>query len=342
MAWCVFPCSKEARQRLAGVLRALLIAELVLSLVMVIFCYNVSIRVMTLLMHIHKLTVFLLYGLILLQAYCMKLYYTTGLRLITWLIQAPHWPRAAPISKLWMISGIFVAANGFLVQAACRSTLKALVKELSSSLRVGISQYLTEPSWKMLLDTMQIELNCCGAEKPSDWHEIPWLNVDFLNLDSDVVLQLAGADGKVLPPVTPYSCCTPWVLAACYHDPLQQWGSLAAWRLARASLQARGCAEAVRAPLTRAALALRIINALVLLLQLVITALTQLLRSSARDAVLRGDAAGPGRARWRQRRAAPPHGTDHERAESSVCVTARAVSRRRGARARLSCPYLSW
>ncbi|CAH2991038.1 unnamed protein product [Chilo suppressalis] len=264
---------------------------------MVIFCYNTSLKVLLLLKHIHKVTVFLLCGLILLQAYCMKLHYTGGLRLITLLLQCPYWARANLASRMWLVNGTVVAANGMLVYAACRGTLKALMNELSSSLRIGISQYLTEPTWKRLMDTMQIELSCCGVEKPSDWHEIPWINMDFLNEESDLVMKMASADGKVLPPVSPYSCCTPRVLAACYHDPLQQSECRELWSgspLLPASLHARGCVEAVRQPLTKALLALHLFNALVLILQVVITVLTQLLRTSARSAVLRGDCAGPG------------------------------------------------
>ncbi|XP_038214643.1 RDS/peripherin-like protein xRDS35 [Zerene cesonia] len=274
--------------------------QLILSLVMVIFCYNVSVRVMSLLKHIHKLTVYLLYGLILLQAYSMKLHYTSGLRLLSWLLRRPHWHRSCVVTRRWMVSGCLMAANGVLVYAACRSTLKALIKELSTSLRVGISQYLTEPSWKTLLDTMQVELNCCGADQPSDWNEIPWLNIDFLNEDSDLVMKLAGTDGKVLPPVTPYSCCSPTLLAPCYHDPLQQWEWRWAWQshspLWGASQHARGCVAAVRAPLARAARALQACTCLAVLLQLVIIIVSQLMRTSARAAALRGDAAGAGRA----------------------------------------------
>ncbi|KAG6451916.1 hypothetical protein O3G_MSEX007397 [Manduca sexta] len=299
MAWAVFTFSKEGRARLAGVLRALLIAQLIVSLCMVIFCYNSSLRVMLLLKQIHKVTVYLLYGLILLQAYCMKLHYTSGLRLLTILLRCPYWSRATSSTKVWMLSGTLVAANGLLVYAACRSTLKALMKELSSSLRIGISQYLTEPSWKQLMDTMQVELSCCGVEKPSDWHEIPWINMDFLNKNSKLVMKLAGADGKILPPVSPYSCCTPRVLAPCYHDPLQQWSWRDAWSegspLLAASVHTRGCVEAIRAPLTRALLALQCFNLLVLFFQIVILVLTQLLRTSARDAVLQGDCNGEGR-----------------------------------------------
>ncbi|CAK1540778.1 unnamed protein product [Leptosia nina] len=254
---------------------------------------------MSLLKNIHKLTVYLLYGLILLQAYSMKLHYTSGLRLLTWVLKYPHWHRTSTVSRLWMVSGALIAINGVLVYAACRSTLKALLKELSSSLRIGITQYLTEPSWKTLLDTMQVELNCCGAEQPSDWYDIPWINVDFLNEDSDLVMKLSRTDGKVLPPVTPYSCCTPRVLAACYHDPLQQWEWRGAWSsqspLVGASLHARGCVEAVRAPLTRATLALQLFNLLSILIQVVIACINQLILCSARDAVLRGDVSGGGK-----------------------------------------------
>ncbi|XP_052755044.1 peripherin-2-like [Galleria mellonella] len=298
MAWGVVTLSKDCRQQLAGVLRALLIAQLVVSLCMVIFCYNTSLKVMSLLEHIHKLTVYLLYGLILLQAYAMKLHYTSGLRLITLLLQTPYWPRASTVSRIWLASGTMVAANGLLVYAACRGTMKALMKELSSSLRIGISQYLTEPMWKRLMDTMQVELNCCGADKPGDWHEIPWLNMDFFNEDSDLIMRIAGSDGKVLPPVTPYSCCTSRVLAACYHDPLQQAAGVdGEAALAAASQAARGCVDAVRAPLARALLALHCFNMLVCLLQVLILWLTLLLRSSARAAVMRGACAGAGAVR---------------------------------------------
>ncbi|CAB3238772.1 unnamed protein product [Arctia plantaginis] len=300
MAWAVFTFTKDGRARLAGVLRALLIAQLVLSLCMAIFCYNTSLRVMLLLKHIHKVTVLLLYGLILFQAYGMKLHYTGGLRLIALLVKFPYWTRANFVSSVWLVTGTLVAANGMLVYAACRGTLKALMKELASSLRIGISQYLTEPTWKSLLDTMQVELSCCGADMPSDWHEIPWINMDFLNESSNLVMKLAGTDGKVLPPVSPYSCCTPRVMAPCYHDPLQQSEWREVWSeespLLSASLHTRGCVEAVRAPLTRALLALQCFNMLVFLFQMLIVVLTQLLRTSARGAVLRGACEGEGRA----------------------------------------------
>ncbi|XP_053613131.1 rod outer segment membrane protein 1-like [Plodia interpunctella] len=298
MARAAFSFSREGRQRLAGVLRALLIAQLVLSLVTAIYCYNASQRVMSLLKHIHKITVYLLYGLILCHAYCMKLHYTSGLRLITLLLQSPYWPRGTLVTKIWLLTGTMVAANGMLVYAAYRGTLRALSKELASSLSVGISQYLAEPTWKSLMDTMQVELSCCGVDKPSDWHKIPWLNMDFLNENSSLVLTVASSDGKVLPPVTPYSCCTPRVLSACYHDPLQQSEWAGVWAvssaLVPASLHTRGCVEAVRAPLTRALLALHCFAMLVCLLQIIIVALTQLLRTSARSAVLAGVCDGVG------------------------------------------------
>ncbi|XP_022119316.2 RDS/peripherin-like protein xRDS35 isoform X1 [Pieris rapae] len=343
MAWRGLTFSREGRERLANVLRALLITQVIISLVMAIFCYNVSFRVMSLLKNIHKLTVYLLYGLILLQAYCMKLHYTSGLRLLTWAVQYPHWKRTACVTRIWMISGSLVAVNGMLVYAACRSTLKGLLKELSSSLRLGISQYLTEPSWKTLLDTMQVELNCCGADQPSDWYEIPWINIDYLNESSDLAMKLAGSDGRVSPPVTPYSCCTPRVLAACYHDPLQQWEWREAWSsshpLVGASLHARGCVDAVRAPLTRATLALQLCNLLSLIVQVVIVCLSQVMVGSARDAVVRGDAAGVGRAAL----FTPPVNEDAV-IDSEVCVARTSVPRRRRVRrlrTRLSYPYLS-
>ncbi|XP_045447633.1 RDS/peripherin-like protein xRDS35 [Melitaea cinxia] len=245
---------------------------------MVIYCYNTSYKVMSLLKNIHKFKVYLIYALILLQAYCMKLHYTSGFRLVTWLLRDQHWGRTAPVSRVWLLSGTLLAANGLLIHAACKTTLKALMKELSSTLRFGMSQYLTEPTWKRFIDTMQIELNCCGADHPNDWHEIPWMNIDFLNEDEDIVMKLSGIDGKVLLPASPYSCCSPHVLTACFHDPLQQrYGEDAD---AARSLQKRGCVRAAEAPLVRVSLAVHALVGLAVLLQVVIVLLTLLIRST--------------------------------------------------------------
>ncbi|VVD00548.1 unnamed protein product [Leptidea sinapis] len=97
MGWAGLTFSNDGRERLANILRALLISQLVISLVMAIYCYNVSFRVLSLLKNIHKL------------------HYTGGLRLLTFLLRSPYWPRAASVSKLWMISGTVVALNGLLV-----------------------------------------------------------------------------------------------------------------------------------------------------------------------------------------------------------------------------------
>ncbi|CAH2108651.1 unnamed protein product [Euphydryas editha] len=271
--------SKDGRHRLAGVLRALLIAQLTISLVMVIYCYNTSYKVMSLLKNIHKFKVFLIYALILLQAYCMKLHYTSGFRLVTWLLRNQDWCRTTPVSRVWLLSGTLLAANGLLVHAACKTTLKALMKELSSTLRFGMSQYLTEPKWKRFIDTMQIELNCCGADRPNDWHEVPWMNIDFLNEDDDLVMKLSGIDGKVLLPASPYSCCSPHVLSACFHDPLQQRYREAGGGAAR-SLQRRGCVEAAEAPLVRVSIAVHALVGLVVLLQVAIVLLALLIRNT--------------------------------------------------------------
>ncbi|XP_063364829.1 RDS/peripherin-like protein xRDS35 [Cydia amplana] len=298
MAWGLFAFSRDGRHRLAGVLRALLIAQLVVSLCMLIFCYNASHKVMMLLKDIHKVAVVLLHGLIIFQAYAMKLHYTSGLRLVSWLLKFPHWSRSTKLCRVWLISGTLIALNGLLVYSALNGTLQALTKELSTSLRGGIAQYLTEPTWKRLLDTIQVELSCCGADTPNDWHEIPWININFFNEQSDTIMMLAGADGKVVLPVSPYSCCTPRVLAACYHDPLQQSEWREVWEegspLLSASLHTRGCVEAVRTPLTKALLILHILNVLIVLFQVLIVILTRLLATSAEDAVLHGDCDGVG------------------------------------------------
>ncbi|XP_046962495.1 peripherin-2-like isoform X2 [Vanessa cardui] len=243
--------TKDGR-RLAGVLRALLIAQLTISLVMVIYSYNTSYKIMSLLKKIHKFKVLLIYTLILLQAYCMKLHYTSGFRLVSWMLRCPQWSRVGPVARLWLLSGTLLAANGLLVHAACKTTLK-------------------------------IELNCCGADRPEDWHEVPWINIDFLNEDEELVIKLSGTDGKMKLPISPYSCCSPHVLTACYHDPLQQEhmedGGVR-------SLQGRGCRVAAQSPLARVAFAVHLLTVLCAILQLLIMLLTHLLHGATKCAKL--------------------------------------------------------
>ncbi|XP_047530123.1 peripherin-2-like [Vanessa atalanta] len=289
--------TKDGR-RLAGVLRALLIAQLTISLVMVIYSYNTSYKIMSLLKRIHKFKVLLIYTLILLQAYCMKLHYTSGFRLVSWMLRCPQWSRVGPVARLWLLSGTLLAANGLLVHAACKTTLKALMKELSSTLRIGMTQYLAEPTWKQFIDTMQIELNCCGADRPEDWHDVPWINIDFLNEDEELVIKLSGTDGKMKLPISPYSCCSPHVLNACYHDPLQQEqvedGGVR-------SLQNRGCRAAAQTPLARVAFAVHVLTVLCVLLQLLIMLLTHLLRGATKCAKLEESSASARRRDLRTR-----------------------------------------
>ncbi|GBO98713.1 hypothetical protein EVAR_218_1 [Eumeta japonica] len=280
MACCAVELGAAGRGACATALRSALIAQLVLSLCLVIFCYNASIHVLTLLKDVHRVTILFVYGLILLHAYSMKLHYTSGLRLTSILTQYPYWPRIDPLCRTWTVLGSLIAINGLFVSSACHLTLKALMKDLSVSLRVGIAQYLTEPTWKRLLDTMQVELRCCGVDKPSDWHEIPWITMDFLNQDSELVMS-----SRALGLADKRGSGRQWTWR-------EVWAERAA--LAAASLHANGCADAVQEPLRRAVFALKCFNVIVFILQMIIIVLARMLRTSARSAVLRGDRLGPG------------------------------------------------
>ncbi|KAJ9574121.1 hypothetical protein L9F63_008535 [Diploptera punctata] len=90
---------------------------------------------------------------------------------------------------------------------------------MKNSLLQGMTQYLNDPLWKKMFDHLQSEMECCGTLSYSDWYSISWINVDYLRHDSRTVQHYSAVDGRVLPPVVPWSCCNPHVPFHCLHTP---------------------------------------------------------------------------------------------------------------------------
>lgn len=57
---------------------------------------------------------------------------------------------------------------------------------------VGMIQYLTNPTWKLTLDEMQMRMQCCGIESFKDWYKTAWMHHDVLDENSPVILEYAS------------------------------------------------------------------------------------------------------------------------------------------------------
>ncbi|XP_049835048.1 photoreceptor outer segment membrane glycoprotein 2-like [Schistocerca gregaria] len=179
--------------------------------------------------------------------------------------------------------------------------------QLPSSLHNGMMNYLSDLEWKQILDSLQQGLCCCGANKYADWLHTPWIHVDFLRENSHTVLRRTGSqpsiliyrymrvDGRALPPVLPWSCCNPFSLTPCLHDPLQQQRSLSVWRdtpqTAIDTVFEKGCLDLILQPMVALLTAIPIVNGCCIVLQ-VRAILLRYIYTSARNSVLVGDPGG--------------------------------------------------
>ncbi|XP_071081215.1 peripherin-2-like [Haliotis cracherodii] len=89
------------------------------------------------------------------------------------------------------------------------------ITHLSDSLRKGIStamkEYKSNPVLKQEIDIVQIEFECCGNDKYTDWFAVSWIHSDYLSAKSAVV--------NYINDDVPFSCCNPASPRPCInHD----------------------------------------------------------------------------------------------------------------------------
>nr|XP_012153482.1 PREDICTED: uncharacterized protein LOC100874647 isoform X3 [Megachile rotundata] len=145
---------------------------------------------------------------------------------------------------LWTILGLFVVLVGCFMAGICISTADQLTQQVRQILVEGMRRYLADVTWKRRIDNMQVQMRCCGIDSSDDWHKTYWLQRDLLVLDSPDILRYAKLDGRVTPPVVPWSCCRIDVKGPCYHDPLQLPNP--EQNSTYDSLNARGCLIAMK------------------------------------------------------------------------------------------------
>nr|XP_031825739.1 CD151 antigen-like [Nomia melanderi] len=145
---------------------------------------------------------------------------------------------------VWTMVGLLVALVGCFMASICSSTADELILQLRETLLEGMKRYFTDVTWKRRIDSLQVQMRCCGIDSSDDWHKTYWLRRELLVLDSPDILKYAELDGRVTPPVVPWSCCRPDVKGPCYHDPLQLPNP--EQNSTYESLNARGCLIAMK------------------------------------------------------------------------------------------------
>ncbi|XP_054015512.1 peripherin-2-like [Hylaeus anthracinus] len=190
----------------------------------------------------------------------------------------------------WTMLGLFVVLVGCFMASISVSTAEHLALQIRDTLREGMKRYYTDVTWKRRIDDMQIRMRCCGIDSFDDWHKTYWLQRDLLVLDSPDILKYAELDGRVTPPVVPWSCCRMDAKGPCYHDPLQLPNP--EQNSTYETLNARGCLVVVKTALNGTLYSAAVLIVFLFVFQVGVTVLSRLDFTAARNAVALGN-------RWR-------------------------------------------
>lgn len=66
---------------------------------------------------------------------------------------------------------------------------KHVIRAMVHSFHIGMNKYLKDEVWKISIDEIQYNMQCCGAHSYKEWHETPWLDKYHVNMHSAVIKQ---------------------------------------------------------------------------------------------------------------------------------------------------------
>lgn len=64
---------------------------------------------------------------------------------------------------------------------------KHIVRSMRHSLEKGLRKYLIDGEWKITIDGMQYQMQCCGIDNYNDWYTSSWLNKYNVNPDHETI-----------------------------------------------------------------------------------------------------------------------------------------------------------
>eukprot|EP00057_Strongylocentrotus_purpuratus_P001307 XP_001197913.1 PREDICTED: peripherin-2-like [Strongylocentrotus purpuratus] len=114
--------------------------------------------------------------------------------------------------------GLLIAGSMTFIH---RQTLR---KSFHSGLESAMKKYKDDIEIKVEIDSLQLELGCCGNENFEDWFKIQWINDDYLdqsNRPARDAKKEEDDEGETLNEFlnndTPFSCCHPRSIRPCIH-----------------------------------------------------------------------------------------------------------------------------
>ncbi|XP_063925097.1 photoreceptor outer segment membrane glycoprotein 2 [Zophobas morio] len=195
----------------------------------------------------------------------------------------------------WICISFYVITYLIILARHTRKIYKHIIRAMDHSFYTGISKYLKDSNWKISIDKIQYDMQCCGAKSYKEWYEVPWLDKYQINVKSESVKQYRE-NGSSLYPVTPWSCCRLGFPMQCLHDPLQQTGAHSVWAdqhsLTLDSLNTEGCINKLKPPIRWSLTGFILLVVVNCIVQLLIFIVVRLLYTSCRNDAILNDADG--------------------------------------------------
>ncbi|RZB40474.1 photoreceptor outer segment membrane glycoprotein 2 [Asbolus verrucosus] len=167
---------------------------------------------------------------------------------------------------------------------------------MGHSIHIGMTKYLRDNLWKITIDKIQFDLQCCGIHSYKEWHDVAWMNKYEINEKSETVKQFRSNESHWAFPVTPWSCCRISFPMQCLHDPLQQIHAHSVWAdqpgLVAESLNTEGCISKLRIPIRSALTTFILLIVINCIVQVIIFLVVRILYTSCRNAILLNDPDG--------------------------------------------------
>ncbi|KAJ8917851.1 hypothetical protein NQ315_010764 [Exocentrus adspersus] len=197
---------------------------------------------------------------------------------------------------LWYCVGTNTVVILIVISHFARKSGKQIVKSMRNSIATGMTHYLTDPSWKEIIDKLQYSNQCCGIDSYQNWHDTTWLTKYHVDVDSETIKDFRTSQESLHLPVTPWSCCNIEFPMQCLHDPVQQVQYAHLWvddpDLIKDSINTKGCLDGLKRPITAVINFFVVLTSMVCILHIVIFIVSRILYTGSRNAILLNDPEG--------------------------------------------------
>ncbi|XP_018578044.1 peripherin-2-like [Anoplophora glabripennis] len=219
-----------------------------------------------------------------------------GIKIGNKCFQQAHKKSTSNLLLLWNCAGTNTVVILIVISHFARKSSKQIIKSMRNSIGTGIIHYLTDQSWKEIIDKLQYSNECCGIDSYENWHETTWLTKYHVDVDSESVKNFRSSQDNLHLPVTPWSCCRINFPMQCLHDPLQQPQYAHLWvdepDVVKDSINTKGCVEGIKKPILVVINLFVVFTTFVFILHILIVIISRILYTASRNAILLQDPEG--------------------------------------------------